>query len=64
MARSYWIGRVASSARIALYSAVKFGPSPASLPIDQITIEGWLRNVLTMFTPRSTCDASYGGFFA
>ena len=63
-ARSYCTGRVLSIAFIALYSATKLGPSPASLPIDQITMDGWLRNVLTMFTPRSTCDSRKAGFFA
>ena len=30
-----------------------FGPGPASLPSDHITMDGWLRNVLTWLAFRS-----------
>ena len=53
-APSYWIGRVESIAIIASYSSFIAGPSPVSLPSDHVTMDGWLRKVFTMLTPRET----------
>ena len=53
-ARSRMIGLVLSISKIALRSAVKLGPSPASLAMDQMRIEGWLRKNFTILVPRST----------
>ena len=52
--RSYCTGRDVSRAFIAATHALKLSPGPASLPSDQMTMQGWHLLRSTMLTARST----------